>query len=124
MKTNFFISDYYHYKGLPKEELLINPLTDRSDIYREDSELTEFYKLCNESWSPEFGIKYLMGVNLYPFQMAILRAMFIHKFPLLLLTRGGGKTFLLACYALIHSILNPGSRIVLISASFRQYIVS
>lgn len=120
MKTGLFLPDYYHYKGLPSEDLLINPLTDRPDSFREDTELTEFYKLCNESWSPEFGIKYIMGVNLYPFQMAILRAMFMHKFPLLLLTRGGGKTFLLACYAVIHAILNPGTRIVLISASFRQ----
>lgn len=120
MKSLVFNPDYYHYKNLPDERLLLNPLIDRPDKFKEESELIEFFKMCCEDYSPEFGIRYLLNVNLYPFQMAIIRSMFTHKFPLLLLTRGGGKTFLLACYAIIHGVLNPGTRIVLISASFRQ----
>ncbi len=111
---------YDHYIDLPDPETLFNPLTDRSAHVKEKDELTEFYKLSNEFYSPEFGIKYLLGVNLYPFQMATIRLILGHKFPLILFTRGGGKTFMLAVYAVYHAIMNPGSRIILVSASFRQ----
>lgn len=111
---------YSHYQGLPEESELFNVLLDTTSKSKEKDELTEFYKMCNEYYSPEFGIKYLLGVNLYPFQMATVRAILGHKFPLVLFTRGGGKTFMLAVYATYHAIMNPGARIVLVSASFRQ----
>ena len=111
---------YDHYTGLPQEDTLFNPLVDVPAKLKERDELTEIYKLCNEYYSPEFGIKYLLNTNLYPFQMATIRAILAHKFPLILFTRGGGKTFMLAVYAVYHAIMYPGSRIVLVSASFRQ----
>lgn len=111
---------YDHYTNLPPTETLFNPLTDCSVHFKEQDELTEFYKLSNEFYSPEFGIKYLLGVNLYPFQMATIRLILGHKFPLILFARGGGKTFMLAVYAVYHAIMYPGSRIILVSASFRQ----
>lgn len=111
---------YSHYVGLPKEEALFNPLLDVPPHLKENDELTEFYKLCNEHYSPEFGIKYLLQTNLYPFQMALIRAILGHKFPLILFSRGGGKTFALAVYAIYHAIMFPGQKIVLVSASFRQ----
>src|SRR5690606_1978798 len=98
----------------------INPLVDAPPALRERDELTEFYKLSNEYYSPEFGIKYLLNVNLYPFQMSSIRAIIAHKFPLLLLSRGAGKSYMLAVYALYHAIMNPGSRIVIVSGAFRQ----
>ncbi len=112
--------DYAFYKNLPDKRLLFNPLTDIHPSFREESELIEFYKLCNEHYSPEFGVKYLLGMNLYPYQMAAIRAILMHKFPLLLLTRGGAKTFLLAVTSTYMAIMNPGIRIILVSASFRQ----
>ena len=114
------VPKFDHYRFLPPEDSLINPLMDIPSHLKEENELTEFYKLCNEYYSPEFGIKYLMNFNLFPFQMAIVRAILKHKFPLLLLSRGSGKTTMLAVYAIYHSIMFPGSRIVLVSASFRQ----
>ena len=111
---------YKHYYNLPDEESLFNPLIDSRRDFREENELTEFYKLSNEYYSPEFGIKYLLNTNLYPYQMSTIRAILGHKFPMLLFTRGGGKTFILAVYAIYHSIMFPGSKIVLVSASFRQ----
>lgn len=111
---------YDHYNNLPSEDLLFNPLTDVPMHLKEKDELTEFYKLCNEYYSPEFGIKYLLGTNLYPFQMATIRTILGHKFPLILFTRGGSKTFLLAVYSVYHALMFPGQKIVLVSASFRQ----
>lgn len=86
-----FRPDYDWMHGLPNKDLLINPLVDITEDERERDELTEFYKLCNPFYSPVFGMKYLLGAKLFPFQMSMLLAMLKHKFPLLLLTRGGGK---------------------------------
>lgn len=111
---------YDHYNNLPNDLSLVNVLEDAPAHLREKDELIEFYKMSNEWYSPEFGIKYLLRVNLYPFQMAAIRAILGHKFPMLLFTRGGGKTFLLAVYAIYHAMMFPNSRIILVSASFRQ----
>jgi len=121
MKISSIISPQYdHYFNLPEVSTLYNPLLDVPLYLQEEGELVEFYKLSNEYFSPEFGIKYLLGLELFPFQMAIVRAILAHKFPMLLLSRGAGKSFLLAIYAIYHSIMFPGSKIILVSASFRQ----
>lgn len=120
IKGNIIVPDYEFYSDLPDKELLFNPIVDVPLNLREESELAEFYKLSNEHFSPEFGIKYLLNVNLYPFQMSAIRAMFLHKFPMLLFSRGLSKTFTLAVFAIIYAVLFPGSRIVLVAGSFRQ----
>jgi hypothetical protein len=119
--VSFIINPQYdHYQNLPAEEDLFNPLIDIPSHLKEDNELIEFYKLSNEAFSPGFGIKYLLNFSLFPFQMALIHAILAHKFPILLMTRGGGKTFILAVYSVYHAIMNPGSKIILVSASFRQ----
>ena len=115
-----FLPMYDHYRNLPPITTLFNPICDISGRLKEDHELVEFWKLGNEFYSPEFGIKYLLNINLYPFQMAAVRAILGHKFPMILFTRGGSKTFMLAIYAIYHAIMFPNARIVLVSASFRQ----
>lgn len=119
-KNSIIYPQLDHYQNLPRETALINPLLDIPKYLREENELTEFYKLSNEYHCPAFGAKYLLGFNLYPFQMAAYAAILRHKFPLILFARGSGKTMLLAAYALYHAVMFPGSKIVLISASFRQ----
>lgn len=126
MIPKIFIPDYDHYLNLPDENTLVNPLIDvpvevkEQERFGVQKELIEFYKMGNEYYSPEFGIKYLLGTNLYPFQMATIRTILAHKFPILLFSRGAGKTFLLAVYAIYHATMYPGTKIVLVSASFRQ----
>lgn len=57
---------------------------------------------------------------LEPFQSACLHILWTKKFPMMIMTRGGGKTFLLALYALLRCILIPGSKIVIVGAGYRQ----
>lgn len=57
---------------------------------------------------------------LEPFQSACLQILWTKKFPMMIMTRGGGKTFLLALYALLRCILVPGSKIVIVGAGYRQ----
>lgn len=73
--------------------------------------------------SPEylgFVAKYFLGVELAPFQSAILYDMWTHPFPMLIGSRGLGKSFLLSVYAVLRALLVPGSKIVIVGSAFRQ----
>lgn len=59
-------------------------------------------------------------LRLEPFQMVMIEMLWKKKFPMILGSRGIGKTFLLAVYCILRAILVPGSRIVICGAGFRQ----
>lgn len=59
-------------------------------------------------------------LKLAPFQSVVLETLWHKTFPIVLMTRGGGKTFMLAVYALLRALLVPGSKIVIVASSFRQ----
>lgn len=63
---------------------------------------------------------YCLGVELLPYQEAIMRILFRKANPMLILTRGGGKTFLLGVYVALRLLLTPGSKIVCVGANRRQ----
>lgn len=65
-------------------------------------------------------VKYILNVNLLPFQLVLLDELWNKRFPILTMTRGGGKTFILAVYSCLRALLNQGSKIVLVGANFRQ----
>ena len=67
-----------------------------------------------------FIIKYIFGMETFPQQALILKELYTHKFPLLIGTRGLGKSVSLALYMLIRMILIPGTRCIITSAGFRQ----
>ena len=64
--------------------------------------------------------RYILNVNLLPFQLALVERLWNRKFVLLTMTRGGGKTFILAIYSILRALLNQGSKIILVGANFRQ----
>ncbi len=74
------------------------------------------------SWFVEkfFNNQHGRPLRLMPFQMVILDMLWHKKFPMIIATRGSGKTFLLALYALLRAILVPGSKIIICGAGFRQ----
>jgi hypothetical protein len=53
-------------------------------------------------------------------QRLILRGLWNHQFNLLILTRGGGKTFLLGLYCVLKAMLFPREKCVVASSSYRQ----
>lgn len=53
-------------------------------------------------------------------QRLILKGLWKYQFNLLILTRGGGKTFLLALYCVLKSMLFPREKCVIASSSYRQ----
>lgn len=64
--------------------------------------------------------KYILNLTLLPFQLTILDMLWKKRFPYMTMTRGGGKTFILAVYSCLRALLTPGSKIVLVGANFRQ----
>jgi hypothetical protein len=103
------------------EELIIpnNPMVGRlkKDIERPDLHLLKLLK------NPQyFGTtcKLLFDVELHPIQIAILQEFWIRPFPMFIATRGMGKSWLLALYAILKCIFVPGSKIVIVGSAFRQ----
>lgn len=64
--------------------------------------------------------KDLLGVDLVWFQRIILRALWFKKYNLLLMSRGIGKTWMLALFAILYGMLYPGVDIGVITPSFKQ----
>lgn len=64
--------------------------------------------------------KFLTGVELYEFQEIILRGMFNRDYFLNVVSRGGGKSFLIGIFIALYCVMNPGSKVVILSLSFRQ----
>lgn len=76
----------------------------------------------NLSWFVEkiFNNQQGKPLRLEAFQQVMLDMLWNRKFPMILATRGAGKTFMLALYALLRALLVPGSKIVIVGAGFRQ----
>ena len=63
---------------------------------------------------------HLFGIKLLPFQLTILQELWQRKFPMLIATRGGGKTWILSLYAMLRALFTQGSKIIVVGAAFRQ----
>ena len=64
--------------------------------------------------------KTVLNLDLFPIQIAALRVLWKTTFPMLIASRGGSKSFLLAVYAVIRALLDQGSKIVIVGAGLRQ----
>jgi hypothetical protein len=111
------VEDMY---GVPPTELYL-PLmdADRGKAFEDDYILEILDVMSNPDYF-WYTCKYLFNINLAPFQLMILRELWERKFPMFIATRGGGKTFLLAIYALLRAILMQGAKVVIVGAAFRQ----
>jgi len=69
---------------------------------------------------PVRAAKDLLGVELTWFQRKALRGLWFKKNNLLLMSRGIGKTWLLALFAVLYAMLYPGVMIGVITPSYKQ----
>lgn len=67
-----------------------------------------------------FICKYVFNINILPSQALFLYEMWNRKFPMLIASRGFGKSFLLSLYSMIRALLIPDRKIVVVGAAFRQ----
>lgn len=67
-----------------------------------------------------FITNHLLGIQLLPSQALILKELWERKFPMLIASRGFGKSFILSLYAVLRALLFPRRKIVVVGAAFRQ----
>ena len=67
-----------------------------------------------------FACKYILNIELSPFQSLILEEVWNKKFPMLVGSRGMGKSFLLSVYPLLRALFMPRRKIIVVGAAFRQ----
>jgi len=67
-----------------------------------------------------FICKEIFNIDLLPSQSLMLQEMWGRKFPMLIASRGFGKSFILSLYAMMRALLMPKRKIVVVGAAFRQ----
>ncbi len=67
-----------------------------------------------------FTCKHVLNIELSPFQAVLLQEMWNRKFPMLIGSRGMGKSFILALYAILRALFMPRRKIIIVGAAFRQ----
>ena len=67
-----------------------------------------------------FTCNQLLNTQLLPSQALIINEIWHRKFPLLIASRGFGKSFQLALYSILRALLLPRRKIVVVGAAFRQ----
>ncbi len=67
-----------------------------------------------------FLCKHILNIQILPSQALMLCEMWNRKFPMLIASRGFGKSFMLSLYALIRALLLPSRKVVVVGAAFRQ----
>lgn len=104
---------------LANEDSLFNPLVRIPPQYEDTPELYLTYLMQRPEYT-YFFIKYVLGLDMTPLHMSILLDMSKRKFPMLLASRGFGKSFGLALYTILQSIFIPGRKVVVAGSGFRQ----
>lgn len=67
-----------------------------------------------------FVCKYILNIELLPFQSLLLYELWNRKFPMVIGSRGMGKSFILSVYPLLRALFMPRRKIVVVGAAFRQ----
>ena len=101
------------------ESQLFNPLESMPDFINMQPELFYTWVLSR----PEYfwlTCKVLLGVDIHIMQGVILQNLWTHKFPMLVGSRGMGKSFILAVYALLRIILLRNRKVIICGSGFRQ----
>ncbi len=98
---------------------IFNPLaTIPADYEKEPHKFIAWLMTQPEYFS--FLCKYILNVQVYPAQALILRELWQRKFPMLVCSRGWGKSYILALYGMIRLLLLERRKIAITGAAFRQ----
>jgi len=103
--------------GIDKKNL-INPF-DIVNLNDDDYH----YRLIWLMTRPEyfsFLCKHVFNINILPSQALFLCEMWNRKFPMLIASRGFGKSFILSLYSMIRALILPDRKVVVVGAAFRQ----
>ena len=102
------------------ESKLFNPMEFVVDGADRDDLLARIAWLMVRPEYFSFVCKYILNIQLLPFQSLILHEVWNRKFPMLIGSRGMGKSFILSVYPLLRALFMPRRKIVVVGAAFRQ----
>lgn len=96
-----------------------NILFPNNDIFKESPNLfwVDTFRRPDNFY---FTCKHILGLDIHPIQCAMLQELWNRPYPMLIASRGFGKSFMLAVYCIVRAFLTPGSKIVICGAGFRQ----
>lgn len=114
-------SDDLAYLQLSKEDIkgIKNPFHDLNQKQRDNLHLYALSLMKNPKYF-YWTVKTLLGIELLPEQVVVLRELWTKAFPMYIASRGFGKSFLLAVYCVLRCTLIPGTKIVIVGSAFRQ----
>lgn len=96
-----------------------NPLITKDKFLRNNPHI-HLLKIMRQPEYFGFTCKHLLNVNLMPIQIAVIKELWTHSFPLLIGSRGFGKSYLLAIYSMLRALFHQGSKVVIVGTAFRQ----
>lgn len=102
-----------------REEEIYNPIKDIPEFFHEEPHLFLTWVMSRPEYISLF-CKEVMNVQLFPLQALIIHELWNHKFPILLGSRGLGKSFLVSLYCMLRAIFLPGRKIIVVGSAFRQ----
>ena len=100
------------------EEYLINPF-EMVSFKEEDYHLRLIWLMTRPEYF-SFLCKHVFNINILPSQALFLCEMWNRKFPMLIASRGFGKSFILSLYSMIRALILPERKVVVVGAAFRQ----
>ena len=104
---------------LSQIDILNNPMINRTkdDIEMPDAHLM---RLIRDPLYLGSTCQILFNIQLHPIQVAILQEFWMRSFPMFVASRGFGKSFLMSLYCILKCTFDPGTKIVIVGAAFRQ----
>lgn len=99
-----------------------NPLAG-AEWYNDEKIPDLIINLSLEEEYLHFVCKYILNIELLPFQAAIIRMLWTKQLPILLASRGAGKSWVLSVYIVLRLLLHQGCRIAVVGAGLRQSMV-
>ncbi len=88
--------------------------------YKSIEDYPKILELMRDPANFYFTLRYIFNIKATVFQVVLLQEMWKRPYPLLIGSRGMSKSFLLGLYALMVAVITQGSKVVIVSASFRQ----
>ncbi len=102
----------------PESQKIFNPAT-LLNSKEEDYHLRLSWLMTQPEYL-SFLCKHILNIQLLPSQALMLNEMWSRKFPILIASRGFGKSFMLSLYSILRALLLPKRKVVIVGAAFRQ----
>jgi hypothetical protein len=102
------------------ESTLFNPMDFVFEDGDKDQSLSRLAYLMMKPEYFSWSCKYIFNIQLSPFQALLLKEIWDGKFPMVVGSRGMGKSFILSLYVMLRAFYMPRRKIIIVGAAFRQ----